>query len=84
MIEHECNFRQQEEEDKVLRTARRERAKADAEWMKKVGYEPSCIFRTNVTYVPVRKKIRAWYSEILSPLKNIGNGFTNTISYMVH
>ena len=51
VIEHvyECNLYQQEEEDKALRTARRERAKADAEWMKKVNYEPSCTFSTNVT-----------------------------------
>ena len=41
VIEHicECNLCQQEEEDKALRTARRERAKADAEWMKKVNYD---------------------------------------------
>ena len=45
----ECNLYQQEEEDKALRTARRERAKADAEWMKKVNYEPFCTFSTNVT-----------------------------------
>ena len=52
MIErvYECNLNQQEEEDKALRTARRERAKADAEWMKKVNYEPSCTFSTSVTY----------------------------------